>query len=110
MSSLSEKIIKPKLGVLKLAKQLGNVSQACKIMGYSRDTFSGYKELYESYREAGLDEIIKKKPIIKNRVPEHIEDTMVKIARANPVLGQKRVSHELKQQGILISDDGLNSI
>ena len=39
MSSYQEKIIKPKLGVLELAKQLGNVSQACKVMGYSRDTF-----------------------------------------------------------------------
>jgi len=34
-----EKIIRPKLGLLELAKQLGNVSQACKIMGYSRDSF-----------------------------------------------------------------------
>lgn len=40
-----DKVLKPKLGVLELAKQLGNVSQACKIMGYSRDTFYRYKEL-----------------------------------------------------------------
>jgi hypothetical protein len=30
------KVIKPKIGVLELAKQLGNVSQACRVMGYSR--------------------------------------------------------------------------
>ena len=35
----NQKIIRPKLGVLELAKQLGNVSQACKMMGYSRDSF-----------------------------------------------------------------------
>ena len=35
----TQKIIRPKLGVLELAKQLGNVSQACKVMGYSRDSF-----------------------------------------------------------------------
>jgi hypothetical protein len=36
-----QKIICAKAGLLELAKQLGNVSQACKIMGYSRDSFYG---------------------------------------------------------------------
>jgi hypothetical protein len=31
--TIQEKIIKPKLGLLELAKQLGNVSQACNVMG-----------------------------------------------------------------------------
>jgi hypothetical protein len=31
-----QKVICNKVGLLELAKQLGNVSQACKIMGYSR--------------------------------------------------------------------------
>jgi molybdenum-dependent DNA-binding transcriptional regulator ModE len=33
-----QKIIRAKVGLLELAKQLGNVSQACKMMGYSRDS------------------------------------------------------------------------
>jgi hypothetical protein len=34
-----QKVIRAKVGVLELAKQLGNVSQTCRVMGYSRDSF-----------------------------------------------------------------------
>ena len=34
-----QKIIRPKVGLLAVAKQLGNVSQACRVMGNSRESF-----------------------------------------------------------------------
>ena len=43
MNNIERKIIKPKLGLLELAKQFGNVSEACKTFGYSRDTFIAIK-------------------------------------------------------------------
>jgi molybdenum-dependent DNA-binding transcriptional regulator ModE len=43
--SVSAKVVKNKIGLLKLAKELGNISQACKIMGYSRESFYIYKDL-----------------------------------------------------------------
>ena len=110
MTSLSQKIIKPKLGLLELAKQLGNVSQACKVMGYSRDTFYRYQELYENGGEEALQEISRKKPIEKNRVPAYIEDAVIALAVENPALGQHRASNELQQRGTIVSSSGVRSI
>lgn len=80
MTTYQQKIIKPRLGLLELAKELGNVSQACKVMGYSRDTFYRYKELHDQGGQEALYEMSKKKPCLKNRVPSSVEDAVINIA------------------------------
>lgn len=107
MNNIEQKIIKPKLGVLELAKPLGSVSQACKTMGYSRDSFYRFKKLYENGGEEALREISKRKPIIKNRVPEPVERAVIELAIENPALGQLRASQELLQRGIVVSAGGV---
>jgi transposase InsO family protein len=108
--SLETKVIKSRLGLLGLAEELGNVSRACKYLGYSRDTFYRYKELFDEGGEIALKDMNRRVPNVKNRIEPLIEEQVVAYATDNPALGQVRVSNELKKKGVFISPCGVRCV
>ena len=103
-------IIKHKVGLLKLAEELGDVSQACKVMGYSRDTFSRYRQAVDDGGFAALVEQSRRKPNLRNRVAPELEEAVVTLAIEQPALGQVRVSNELRKRGLTISPAGVRGV
>lgn len=110
MSSISQNVIKHKVGLLNLAAELGNVSRACKVMGFSRDTFYRYQSAVET---GGVDALIdanRKKPNLRNRVEDATEKAVMAFAIEQPAFGQVRVSNELRKRGIFVSPSGVRSV
>jgi len=105
-----QKIIRAKVGLLELAKQLGNVSQACKMMGYSRDSFYRFKELYDAGGELALQELTRRKPILKNRTPPEVEAIIIELSLDRPAYGQIRIANELRKLGHSISPAGVRGV
>jgi transposase InsO family protein len=105
-----QKLIKNKLGLLELAGYLKNVSEACRVMGYSRDTFYRVKNAYDEGGIDSLKEQNRRVPNLRNRIPEDVEEAILAITLEDPSLGQKRVSDMLRRRGIFVSAAGVRCV
>jgi transposase InsO family protein len=99
---------KRKLSLLQLAEELGNVSRACKLMGYHRDTFY---EVRRAFQIGGVAALVEEKRGPRNphpnRVSAEVEQKILDYALAFPTHGAQRVSNELRLQGIEVGPTGV---
>ncbi|WP_372044873.1 IS481 family transposase [Tistrella bauzanensis] len=106
-----KKVARRKLSLLELAQELGNVSRACKVMGYSRQQFYEIRRNYQAY---GADGLIDRLPGARgphpNRVPEDVESAILAHALEHPCHGPVRVAQELAMRGVQVSSSGVRGV
>lgn len=103
-------IIQRKVSILELGKTLGNISEACRKMGASRQHYYDIKTTLEEEGLEGLVEKTRRAARVANRVDQGIEEKILSYSLEFPTHGQVRVSNELKQQGVLVSPGGIRGV
>ncbi len=97
----NEKVARRKLSLLELAKELHNVSKACKLIGYCHQQFYDIRRHSQAYGTEGL---LKKRPdckgIYRNPVAPVIEQAILDYSLTNPTSSLLRVAQRLALQGI----------
>jgi transposase InsO family protein len=110
MTTLSQST-RRKLSLLQLAEELGNVSKACRIMGYHRDTFY---EVRRAFQVGGVAALVEDKRGPKgphpNRVSEEVEERILAYSLDHPTHGQQRVANELRLQNQNVSPAGVRGV
>lgn len=103
-------IIQRKVNIIELGATLGNISDACRKLGVSRQHYYDIKQAIAEDGIEGLLEKSRKAPRMGNRVSPEIEQRILDYSLEFPTHGQARVSNELKRQGIILSGGGVRSI
>src|SRR5437867_3320296 len=100
-----------KLSLLHLAQELQNVSKACRIMGYHRDTFY---EVRRAFQVGGVAALVEQRRGPRgphpNRVAEEVETKILAYALDHPTHGAQRVANELRLQGVNVGVSGVRGV
>lgn len=106
-----EKVARRKRSLLDLATELGNVSRACRMMGYSRQQFYEIRRNFQTYGAEGLlDRLPGPRGPHPNRVAQAVEEAILEHALAHPCHGPVRVAQELALRGVQVSSGGVRGV
>jgi transposase InsO family protein len=100
-----------KLSLLQLAQELGNVSKACRLMGYHRDTFY---EVRRAFQVGGVQALVEQRRGPRgphpNRVGPEIEARILAYGLDHPTHGAQRVANQLRLEGLTVSPSGVRGV
>jgi transposase InsO family protein len=109
--TVSQKAVRRKLSLLQIAKDLDNVSKACKMIGYSRQQFYEIRRNFQTFGSEGLlDRIPGAKGPHPNRVNPEVEKAVLDFSLEQPTKGPLGVAHHLGLKGITISAGGVRGV
>lgn len=106
----SQYIIRRKLHYVELAQTLGNISEASRKLGFSRQHYYDIKQALVEEGVEGLLEKARNKPRCGNRVGPEIEKAILDHSLGYPTHGQVRVANELRKKGLTVSPGGIRGV
>ena len=99
-----------RLRLFTLAEELGNISEACRLMGVHRSTYYRYKRQVDRWGLEALRVRERRRPRMPNEIGPHLEQRIVAFSLAHPGFGPRRISAELAREkwgGLRISEHGV---
>jgi transposase len=94
-----ENVVTRRLDVLALARELKNVSQACKQAGISRSRFYEIKSAFDKDGLKGLTPQPRRKPRMPNQTPSELVEPILNMTARYPTYSYIRVSAKLRAIG-----------
>jgi transposase InsO family protein len=106
-----EMLLKQKLSLIQLARELNNIKKACNTLNVSRQHYYDVKESFEKFGIEGLMPRERAKPVMPNQTEKSIEDKIIEYTLENPSFGKDRVAINMRlEEGIYITSSGIWSI
>jgi transposase InsO family protein len=106
-----EMLLKQKLSLLQLARELNNIKKACSIQNVSRQHYYDIKDSFERFGIEGLKPKERGKPVMPNQTEKSIEEKIIDYSLEHPSFGKNTIAMNLRlEEGIYITASGVRSI